>query len=304
MISFDNLFKLKAAELCLDKPEGREVTLVSHAHTDHMPTRFKNNALCCSKLTKKVIALRRKVSEIIDYKSSAIRQLPAGHILGSSMFLINKKLLYTGDFNTQGVYCGVAKPIKCETLIMECTYGSPEYIFPKKQEVAAEIAEYVQKHEESVIMMLDSFGKPQEICHILERHKVPFTMHSRIANFNKQLDLNFKYYEPKSSVFISGMHDAAFLPPSYKRVLLTGWIAQNSRFKQGIDKGFVFSSHSDYPSLIDFVRKCNPDRVYTHHGPAHKFAVDLRKLGYNAESLDVLMGKQTSSGWQRTLGGF
>src|SRR3989338_3453756 len=193
MISFDNLFKLKAAELCLDKPEGREVTLVSHAHTDHMPTRFKNNALCCSKLTKKVIALRRKVSEIIDYKSSAIRQLPAGHILGSSMFLINKKLLYTGDFNTQGVYCGVAKPIKCET----------------------------------VIMMLDSFGKPQEICHILERHKVPFTMHSRIANFNKQLDLNFKYYEPKSSVFISGMHDAAFLPPSYKRVLLTGWIAQN-----------------------------------------------------------------------------
>ena len=111
MISFDNIFKLNAKYLGIEKEPEEEITLVSHAHSDHIPSRYSKNKILCSEITKKMIKWRRNPSSILNYKNSKIKMLDAGHVLGSKMFLINNKILYTGDFNTQGVYCGAAKPM-------------------------------------------------------------------------------------------------------------------------------------------------------------------------------------------------
>lgn len=302
MISFDNLFSLPAQKLGLEKPSDSEVSLVSHAHSDHLPTRYSKNHIYCSSITKKMILWRKKLEKINEYRHSNIKSLNAGHVLGSSMFLINKELLYTGDFNTKGIYCGKANPVKCKTLIMECTYGVPEFVFPSKEEVLNEMRDYI-KEEKVIIMTMDSgFGKPQEVCHALDKYKIPFSVNERIASVNEILKLNFKQQKENAEVIITSPHVAQYYPHDYKRVFLTGWlVSEKWKYRFNFNKGFIFSNHCDYDSLIKFAEQCSPEEIYLHHGPAESFAQDLRKIGFKAAPLQNLTQKRRRGILQETL---
>lgn len=285
MISFDNLFQLKAENLGLDKEEGQKVSLVSHGHTDHLPTAYKNNYLACSDVTRKIIHFRKGI-ETLKYDSKKIEMRDAGHMIGSKMFLIDKKLLYTGDLNTQGDYCGKAEAVKCKTLIIECTYGLPKYVFPSRKEIVGRMKEYISENPAVLLMAQDAtFGKPQEFCAILDKLKIPFSVNERIGKANDFLRLKFKHFDKDASVIVTDQFSEGKYEPIYKRMLMTGWALgkekQGSRF--GLE--LPFSSHCDYPSLVDFVKKCNPEKVYTHHGYAKEFSADLRKLGFDAQPL-------------------
>ena len=291
MISFDNKFKLKAEYLGIEKSPVEEITLVSHAHSDHIPSRYSKNKILCSQITKKMIKWRRNISSITSYKNSKIKMLDAGHILGSKMFLIDNRILYTGDFNTKSLYVKNAKPIKCHTLIIECTYGKPKYIFPSKESVIKELYDYIKENKKVIITTLDSgFGKPQEICHALNALNINFKLGEKIKKVNKIIGLKFKNESKDSDVIITDSYSAYDFDSSYKKVILTGWAVSSMRGYE-YDKAFPFSSHCDYPSLIEFVKACNPKKVYTIHGYEEEFAHDLRKIGFNAFPLSHLTGK-------------
>ncbi len=298
MISFDNRFKLKAEYLGIEKSPEEEITLVSHAHSDHIPSRYSKNKILCSQITKKMIKWRRNPSSIISYKNQRIKMLDAGHVLGSKMFLING-LLYTGDFNTKSLYVKKAKPIKCHTLIIECTYGKPKYVFPSKESVIKDLIDYIKENKKVIIITLDSgFGKPQEICHALDDLKINFKIGDRIKKVNKLLGLKFKKENEKSNVIISDSYSSYNLDSSYKKVILTGWAI--NKFMHQYDKAFPFSSHCDYLSLIEFVKACNPKKIYTTHGYEEEFAHDLRKIGFNAFPLSNLIERKNKE-YQATL---
>jgi len=79
------------------------------------------------------------------------------------------------------------------------------------------------------------------------------------------------------------------LPCGNKRTLaVSGW-AINSAFKyyRGVDYAFALSDHADFQDLMTFVDRCNPERVYTCHGHAKKFAHLVRdRLGIEAMPLE------------------
>jgi putative mRNA 3-end processing factor len=66
----------------------------------------------------------------------------------------------------------------------------------------------------------------------------------------------------------------------------TGW-AIRARFRQvtGLDYALPMSDHCDYNELLEIVRYCNPEKVYTIHGFADYFAMRLRTMGYEAKAL-------------------
>jgi putative mRNA 3-end processing factor len=45
------------------------------------------------------------------------------------------------------------------------------------------------------------------------------------------------------------------------------------------------SDHCDYGELIQVVRVCNPNKIYTFHGFSFDFAASLRKMGFDAEPI-------------------
>jgi putative mRNA 3-end processing factor len=53
----------------------------------------------------------------------------------------------------------------------------------------------------------------------------------------------------------------------------------------GLDYAIPISDHSDCNELLEIVRHCDPEKVYTIHGSADYLAMRLRSLGYEAEAL-------------------
>jgi len=288
MISFDNIFNLKAGSLKIQKPEGKTIELVSHGHFDHLPTKFSDKLFVCSAITKKMLELRRNKKDIPIHKNSKIKMFDSGHALGSKMFLLNDKMLFTGDFNIEGRYCGKAEPIKCSTLIMESTFGKSDYIFPKSRFVIKDFKDYIEDNQ-NITVNAYSFGKAQEICFMLDKLKISFDVSENIEKINKHLGLKFKYREKNAPVVLT----RDFIP-GYKRVALSGWALDSGyQYKMKLDKAFPLSDHCDYPSLIQFAIKCNPEKIYTYHGFSAELANDLKKIGYDA--VPILKGQKLLS---------
>ena len=66
----------------------------------------------------------------------------------------------------------------------------------------------------------------------------------------------------------------------------SGW-AQSNRFSfaRQHDYSITLSDHCDYNELVELVKKCSPEKIYTIHGFVGEFANDLVKMGFDAQPL-------------------
>ena len=172
-----------------------EINLVSHGHSDHLPTRCNGKSIVMSEVTQKLLKFRKNATaDILSHGS--VSALDAGHVIGSHMFLLegNTTVLYTGDFCTkEKFFSHGAQPVNVDVLVIESTFGSEQYVFPETTKIAEQIQECVTsciEHDESVIVLAYPFGKAQELTHIL-RDYVPF-VDSSIFKINEELE-NFGY---------------------------------------------------------------------------------------------------------------
>jgi Cft2 family RNA processing exonuclease len=235
----------------------------------------------------------------------------AGHILGSSQFLIENgsRVVYTGDIRLYNN--GLIPPaeiIPCDTLIIESTYGLPHFKFPKIEDVSAQITAWVNKEQKSganIVFGAYKLGKSQELIHILNEAGVTPVVHPDIY-------ANARIYEKngvKLGEFIStsspeaGLNEqfVAIVPPSImdsfllsglgaqygrdvKTALVTGWGIEYGF--QGIDKVFCLSDHADFWQLLRYVKESGAKTVYTVHGYDKDFAEHLNhKLKIGARPL-------------------
>ena len=120
---------------------------------------------------------------MVDYhqefrvKDIAIKLVPAGHILGSSMVEIRdgeRRLLYTGDIclkSTKLLDPAYTEYLKADTLITESTYGGNKDVFPSEHivlnKMVASLKETINKGGKIIIPSL-AVGKAQEILFILD----------------------------------------------------------------------------------------------------------------------------------------
>ncbi len=66
----------------------------------------------------------------------------------------------------------------------------------------------------------------------------------------------------------------------------SGW-SQSPRFAfaRQHDYSIPLSDHCDYNELLQLVKTCAPEKIYTVHGFVEEFASDLAKMGYDAKPL-------------------
>jgi putative mRNA 3-end processing factor len=72
-----------------------------------------------------------------------------------------------------------------------------------------------------------------------------------------------------------------------KTAAFSGWaLDPGFRYMSSMDEGFPLSDHCDFNELLEFVRRCSPEVVYTTHGFAREFATAVRKqLGIESRPL-------------------
>jgi putative mRNA 3-end processing factor len=294
------------------RPDG-DVNVLTHAHGDHLYSSDGRapGPLVCSPLTAALAEARRPDAGPVEAASDdRVDLLPAGHVAGSRAALVDdgeRRTLYTGDCSTRDrAYLDGFEPVPADVLVVEATYGTPEYVFPPQEEVEAEITDWLAGTDAPVLLFgyaLGRAGKLQRLAERAGRERV--LVSDAIARLNRvveaHLDVTFPD-EPYEAGIELGPGDAVVLPSGTSnlgwvdalaertgaaKAGFSGWAVDDSfRYANGYDATFPLSDHCDFRELEALVEAVDPAVVYTQHGAADAFAAHCtRELGYEAYAL-------------------
>lgn len=296
---------------------GAEPVFVSHAHSDHIA---EHREVILSPPTSKLMQARmpgERLEHVLEFGESKrfevpgkvafkITLFPAGHIFGSALARVEaegRSLLYTGDFKLRAsISAETCQPQPADELIMETTFGRPQYVFPPTQAVLEGVARFCREaleNDETPVLLGYSLGKSQELLCGLGEAGFPLMLHGTIFRLTRIYE-EFGRCFPKYERYEAGSARGKVLlcPPNVansamlrkigktRSAILTGWaVDPNCRYRYQCDAAFPLSDHADYPDLLQMVKQVNPKRVYTLHGFASDFAQTLRDAGYAAQAL-------------------
>lgn len=285
------------------------VNFVSHAHSDHLPS--KNGGTILSSLeTNKIANLRGfKMENHVDSLDDFFL-IDSGHILGAKGLLFDD-IFYTGDICTRnrGFLSGAKIP-KCKTLITECTFGLPEFVFPSMDEIQKQVNELISElygRGVPVILMGYQLGKAQTITQLfghwdpLYFHDSVYAMNSLHQKLGVSLKDGISHYEAEKNGLLEKKPWVMIAPlmsvknkfiqdmkSKYGAVTIgfSGWV-QSTRFPFGrrTDYSIPMSDHCDFNELVNMVTQSGAEQVYTIHGFVEEFAEYLKKIGITAQPL-------------------
>jgi putative mRNA 3-end processing factor len=288
-----------------------DFTFVSHAHLDHMHTPSKNERVIASALTTELARARGYDLGITTEQAEGVELLDSGHILGSRAIRIQDEVYYTGDASGRPrAFLGKCRTRQARIMVMETTYGIPEYVFPSTAKLVKEVNALIASTYDRgapVVLMGYPLGKAQLLSYFFSSWD-PIFYHETVETMNK---IHVEHGVPlKPGKKFDALKDVDRLPSgpwvmitplsSGRSRLMThlkkkcgailvafsGWaLGPGYKYSIGADYSFPLSDHCDYQELINLVQAVSPETVYTVHGFAAEFARDLRKMGFSARPL-------------------
>jgi putative mRNA 3-end processing factor len=304
--------KLDFADLWLDAQRKVDFSFVSHGHADHLK---KHRKILTTPVTSRFHQLRQGKAEFIlldfgqplQIEDMTIQLYPAGHILGSAMIRVERddvSLLYTGDFKIQsGVTSEPIEIPQADILIMESTYGHPDYVFNRSRDsMVSEMIDFVQgcfRKGIAPVVLAYSLGKAQEAMKILGDHGFQIKVHHsawELAQIYAEFGVVFKNCDLWKETPIADGEILIIAPHlirtrlhghigRHQTVLLSGWGNGYNPMHNSADHVIPFSDHADFTELFQLIDHIHPKRIYTTHGP-QEYARLLQDRGYNAERLE------------------
>jgi putative mRNA 3-end processing factor len=288
-----------------------DYTFVSHAHIDHMHAPSKNERIIASAETRELAAARGyDLGDTVE-EAEGVELLDSGHILGSRAIRIDDDVYYTGDASgRERAFLGKCRTRRARILVMETTYGSPEYVFPQTAKLVKEVNALVggaYDRGKPVVLMGYPLGKAQLLSYYFSAWE-PLFVHASVGKMNeihRRHGVELKRgtpFDPASDldslpqgpwVMIAPMSSGksrvmSHMKKKYGAVLVafSGWaLGKGYAYSMAVDRAFPLSDHCDYPELMRLVQDVSPEVVYTTHGFASEFAGDLRRVGFSARTL-------------------
>ncbi len=301
----------------LDALRKQDTSVISHAHSDHTarhrrPVLTPGTRLLLGDYLSRSEPVELGFGQALERSDYAVTLYPAGHCLGSAQTLVESKvtgerLLYTGDLRTQP--SPINEPheaVPCDVLVIESTYGRPDYVFPPQEEAIGiamrVVAQWLNEGALPVVLGW-RLGKAQEaLYHLLAAG-------FRVACEESVYEIVRKYED--GGVRFQGEYrmcdgdirndEVLLFPPGKKsretvnrvkpdrkpvrNLELTGWAAGTGvkpwgRGRPG-DASLPYSDHADFNDLVAYVEAVRPKQVYTVFG-FPDLAEHLRRKGYSA----------------------
>lgn len=310
-------------DLWLDADGPREHCVISHAHSDHIAD---HRSIVATPETARIFRHRVGETAVVtqaygerrDYGRYALTFYPAGHCLGSAQVLVEaegERLVYTGDIKLRpNVAAEQAVVVPCDTLVMESTFGDPQYVFPPDVATFDRLYAAVERafsDDRVPVVLAYALGKSQEALELLLRRGYRVSLHGSVWNVSeiyRELGVKFSgEYERYDRERLKGR--VLIAPPGCRKqpmitnigrrylVMLTGWAMSKSApyMYKGVDLVLPLSDHADFDELVRLATESGASRIITMHG-AKKFANILRDMGLNAEHLAQHPGASGAKG--------
>jgi Cft2 family RNA processing exonuclease len=307
MFYWDDGLRLAKADLAIDFRRRQPRAFISHAHIDHMA---RHEYALCTPATAALYQARfgpRAALEIpcrqpIVWGGLRLTTYPAGHCLGSAMLLAEDEghsLLYTGDFKLgESATAERAELTHAEILVIESTYGVPDYRLPPRNEVLSQLFDLVRQvfaQGGTPVIEAYTLGKSQEVTRLLTAEGFAVEQHSNIYAISRVYEaLGVPLGDYTRLQGLADPNRVLVVPPGTPRrndlagevrIALTGWaLDPSTKFRLRVDHALALSDHADYDELHEAVARVNPRKVYCTHGP-ESFVDRLREAGYDAHPL-------------------
>ncbi|MFC6101821.1 MBL fold metallo-hydrolase [Olivibacter domesticus] len=280
----------------LDASRPVKNVIVSHAHGDHISPGCSN--VFCTAPTRSLMEYRlgkNAGNHFFTYSydnalwvgNVKVTFLPAGHILGSALILMEyegTRYLYTGDYKVQAdATCEPLTLLPADVLITESTFANPKIKHPD------DITEILKLNTISDTIMLGcySLGKAQRLTALINKYcpqKIVLLHHSIVPYHKVYESYGFKdwNYLPYSRKMVkNNQQNLIYLVPpltfnSYVRaknvvrVFASGWEKLQNR--NGIE--LFISDHVDWYDIIETIKTVMPKEIWTLHGDG-KYLADF-----------------------------
>lgn len=311
MFHYDRGLFLTRPGLAVDVRRRQARAFVSHAHSDHLAP---HQLALCTPQTARLYQLRMGSRDVLelpyqqprDWGGVRLTALPAGHCLGSAMLFVEdgtESLLYTGDFKLGPSATAQQAVLRsADVLIIESTYGDPQYLHPPRDTVIAQLLEAVTgalAREVTPVVVAYALGKAQEVSRILTQHGIPVLQHRDVMAVSRiyvecGVDLG------QVALYENGPlpGHAVVAPPGkchpgslaglkrYETIAVTGWASgPDARARLGTDHAIALSDHADFAELLCTIEQVGAREVYCTHGPP-SFVELLRARGIRAYRLE------------------
>ncbi len=312
-VIFDRGIYLADLDAWLDGRVKRAQGFISHAHSDHVARHASAvmtpaTRLLLGPLLRKSECRTLEYHEPLNTPNYTMTLYPAGHCLGSAQALITshateERILYTGDLKLRpNAMAEPAEIVPCDTLIIEATYGRPEYRFPPEEEVLEQCFSTLRSWLEAghtPVVVAHRTGKAQELLHHLLTAGFEVALEPSTWEVTQRFQEAGITFPSGSRMLENGAREGEVIlrPPGRKKavegdlprtrtIALTGWAVDPSlRYRAGAATSLPFSDHADFEDLVSYVESVKPQRVFTVYGFPH-LAAHLRQRGYDATHLD------------------
>lgn len=271
----------------IDPKQPVSLAVISHAHGDHAVS--GNNEVYCTAATAAFMQSRygktaAKAFNIAGYKSAfkikdiEILFLPAGHMLGSAMILMeykNIKYLYTGDFKLQpDASCEPIAFCKADVLITESTFADPNVTHP---DPVTEITK-LNSIKTNILLGAYGLGKGQRLISMINEHapQKKILVHHKIMPLNaiyEKFGYQLGKYQMYGRKLMKNQEEFVYIVPPFtfdsyiravevKRLFASGW----KNLQVNTNDTLFISDHADWNDILEAVKQVSPQQIWTLHG--------------------------------------
>jgi putative mRNA 3-end processing factor len=289
---------LPTADCWIDPSRAVAKALVTHGHADH--ARGGHGSVWATAETLAIMDLRygEAVTSIPMAYGAAVEVgggitaswHPAGHVLGSAQILLQRageRVVVTGDYKRRAdPTCAPFKPVSCDVLVTEATFGLPVFVHPPIANEMAKILDALAANPERCILIgAYALGKAQRVIAELRLagHRDTIYLHGamvRMCQLYTEHGVDLGSLAPVVDVPKEALKGAVIIaPPSalndrWSRrlpdpitAMASGWMRIRQRAVQrNVELPLIISDHCDWVELTDTIRELAPSETWITHG--------------------------------------
>ena len=199
---------------------------------------------------------------------------------------------------------------RAEVLIMESTFGKPQYLFPSHEKVMGSIADFCERalgDSEIPVLLAYSLGKAQRVIRLLREAgwDRPIFVHGALERINAvygRFGVALGPLLPATSASKAALAgQIAIAPPSALATpwarrfpdpvdaFASGWMRIRARARQqGVELPLIISDHADWDELTRTLEEIRPAEVWITHGREEALARWCDLAGIPARALALV----------------